>query len=316
MATKLFLRETTNNGIGAYRDMVTAAGASSTTGVVNTQASGTEIQWTKTAGGAVLEWISGRVPAGGFTLAGTMTFSIWAIESNMNANAGARARVFKRTAAGSESEIGGGPWNDGIEFSPTADTEMVWTGTPTSTAFAENDRIIVRIYITNAGTMGGGFTCTITYDAADAATGDSFFQINETVTFKAEPSNNIISVPAGSLSLTGFAPVIQKTITVPVGSLSFTGFAPTVSVGSPNVTIPVPAGSLSLNGFAPTVRTERLVLVPAGTLLLNSFAPSIQLTITVPAGALSFNGFAPAVNVGPPSSGHASQMTLMGICGQ
>lgn len=63
---------------------------------------------------------------------------------------------------------------------------MVWTGTPTSTAFAEDDRIIVRYYITNIGTMASGHTCTLTYNAADAATGDSFFQINEDVTFKAE----------------------------------------------------------------------------------------------------------------------------------
>src|SRR5678816_2979974 len=115
MATKLFLRETTVTAIGSFRDMLASAGASLTTGVVNTAGSGTQIQWTKTAGGAVLEWISGRVPVGGFTLSGTMTFNIWASESATAANAGGRVRVFKRTAAGSESEVGGGPYNDGVE---------------------------------------------------------------------------------------------------------------------------------------------------------------------------------------------------------
>ena len=186
MATKLFLRNTAANAISNFYDMVVAAGASAGTGVVNTAAGGTQIQWTRTAGGTVLEWISGRVPSGGFTLAGTISFSIWAKESNMLANIGARARVFKRTAAGSESEVGGGPYNDGVEFG-TGDAEMTWTGTPTSTAFSENDRIIVRYYITNVGTMATGYTGTITYNAADAATGDSFFQINENVTFKSEP---------------------------------------------------------------------------------------------------------------------------------
>lgn len=94
MATKLFLRNTTNNAIGVFQDMQTTAGSGSTTGVVNTTASGTEIQWTQTAGGTVLEFISGGAPSGGFTLSGTMTFSIWAHESNMNANCGARARVY------------------------------------------------------------------------------------------------------------------------------------------------------------------------------------------------------------------------------
>ncbi len=186
MATKLFLRETTNSGIGTYRDMVTTAGSASTTGVVNTVASGSEILWTKTAGGAVLEWISGRSPAGGWTLSGAVTFSIWAHESNNLANCGGRARLFKRTAAGSETEIGSGPWNDGVEFTKNTPTEMLWSGTPTPTTFAENDRLVARYYITNVGTMGGGYTCTLTYDAADAATGDSFVQLTETVAFKAE----------------------------------------------------------------------------------------------------------------------------------
>jgi hypothetical protein len=190
MATKLFLRTGTQNGIGAFRDMLTTAGDVGTdTAVVNTAASGTQVQWTHTAGGSVAEWISGRAPAGGFTLSGTMTFSIWAHESNMNANCGARARVFKRTGAGVESEIGGGPWNDGVEFG-TSSAEMVWTGAPTSTAFAENDRIIVRFYITNVGTMASGHTCTLTYSGPDATSGDSFFQINETVAFKADATSH------------------------------------------------------------------------------------------------------------------------------
>lgn len=198
MATKLFLRDTSNSGIGNFYDMVGSAGSSTSTGVVNTTASGTEIQWTRTAGGTVLEWISGRVPSGGFTLSGTMTFSIWAQESNMLANCGARARVFKRAANGTETEVGGGPYNDGVEFG-TSTGEFDWTGTPSSTSFAENDRIVVRYYITNAGgTMATGYTCTITYNGADAATGDSFFQINENVTFKAEPQTL-----SGATTLTG-----------------------------------------------------------------------------------------------------------------
>jgi hypothetical protein len=185
MATKLFLRSTQNNGIGAtYYDMVVAAGAAADTAVVNTAASGTEIQWTKTAGGAVAQWISGRVPAGGFTLTST-DISIWAAESNAQANAGGRFRVFKRAANGVETELGGGPFNDGVEFG-TANTEMLWVGNVTDTAFAEDDRILLKLYITNIGTMGSGRTCTLTFNAADGQTGDSFFNIAETVTFKGE----------------------------------------------------------------------------------------------------------------------------------
>lgn len=200
MATKLFLRSTQGNSIGAtYFDMVTTAGAGSTTAVVNTVASGTEIQWTQTAGGSLIQWISGRAPVGGFTLT-TTDISIWAHESGTAANAGGRYRVFIRTAAGVETEIGGGPFNDGVEFTKSTPTEMLWTGNVTDQAFAENDRILLKVYITNVGTMGSGQTCTLTYNAADAATGDSFFNIAETVTFKAEPTS---PVPPNSMMMMG-----------------------------------------------------------------------------------------------------------------
>lgn len=187
MATKLFLRSTTDNGIGStYQDMITTAGASAATAVVNTVASGTEIQWTASAGGAVVQWISGRAPAGGFTLSGQMTFSLWAKESNAKANCGIRCRIFKRTAAGVESEISSG-WAYGSPTEITnSNAEYSWNGTPASTAFAENDRILLKAYIINVGTMASGYTCTLTYNDADAATGDSFLQINETITFKGE----------------------------------------------------------------------------------------------------------------------------------
>lgn len=197
MATKLFLRSTQNNGVGAtYFDMGTAAGAGAATGVVNSAASGTEIQWTQSAGGAVLQFISGRAPAGGFTLTST-DISIWAAESNAQANAGGRYRVFKRTAAGVETELGGGPFNDGVEFGTSA-AEMLWAGNVTDTAFAEDDRILLKLYITNVGTMGGARTCTLSYNGADAATGDSFLNIAETVSFKAESQSATLGTAAAS----------------------------------------------------------------------------------------------------------------------
>lgn len=188
--TKLFLRSTQTNGIGAtYFDMLAAAGASAATAVVGLTAGGTDIQWTQTDGGTVIQWVSGRVPAGGFTLT-TTDISTWVEESNANDNAGGRYRVFIRTAAGVETELGGGPFDDGIEFSKPPGAEMTWAGDVTDQAFAENDRILLKVYATNVGTMTAG-TATITYNAADAATGDSFFNIAETVTFKAEEATDI-----------------------------------------------------------------------------------------------------------------------------
>lgn len=229
MATKLFLRETTLNGIGTFRDMVTTAGASLTTGVVNTAISGTNIQWTKTAGGSVLEWISGRSPAGGWTLSGTMTFNIWAQESNMTANCGGRARYYKRTAGGTETEIATSPADDGVEFG-TARAAMNWTEVPTSTAFAENDRLVVRYFITNIGTMSGGFTCTMAYDAATGgADGDSWVQINETITFKVEDQNLAPSLFTNSQTFHSATVLSTSTLTPSLFTNTNTFFTPTVS---------------------------------------------------------------------------------------
>lgn len=161
-----------------------APGSSADTVVTNTVASGTEIQATKTAGGSTVAWISGRVPAGGFTLT-AVDISLWQLESNMNANIGGRFRLFKRTSAGVITEVAGGPFDDGAEMG-TSNTEDTWTGNPADTAFAEDDRIILRYYLTNILTMGGSFTGTMTFNAAAGATGDSFLNLAETVAFKSD----------------------------------------------------------------------------------------------------------------------------------
>ena len=208
MASKLFLRNTQDAspnvdlaviGVDTVYDMLKdTPGAAADTAVVNTVASGTEILLTKTAGGSTIGWVTGRVPVGGFTLT-TTDISAWWKESNMNANAGGRFRVYRYTpgAPATLTELGGGPFNDGVEFS-TADAEMLWAGNVTDQAFVEDERIVLKQFITNVGTMGGGFTCTHTFNSADATTGDSFFNLAETVVFKAEPAPaTVIQDPIG-----------------------------------------------------------------------------------------------------------------------
>lgn len=186
MATKLFLRNTTNNGItdtgdGIVYDMVTTAGASIDTAVVNAVASGGNIQWTDTAGGSTIAFISGRVPAGGLSLT-TSNISIWARESAMTVNAGGRVVLSRYEPGPTITDIQSA--SDGVEFG-TADAEMTWALASAATTFNENDRLLIRVQISPVGTMGSG-TCTLSFNAADAATGDSFYNIDETVTFKAE----------------------------------------------------------------------------------------------------------------------------------
>lgn len=190
MATVLYLRNTTTNGItdtgdGVVYDMITAAGSAVDTDTVTLTDGGTEIQWTQTAGGSSIAWISGRVPSEGFTLT-TTDISVWLSESNMNDEAEGRYRLFKYTPPVPViTELLGGPFDDGAELVPTTITEMTWVGNPTDTAFLENDRLILRLYATNFTTMTAG-TANLQFNAAAAATGDSFLNLAETVAFKAE----------------------------------------------------------------------------------------------------------------------------------
>lgn len=193
MATKLFLRKTTqgapSNELGAH-DMLTTAGASVTTSVTNTQASGTEVWCTETtAGGERLEFYSPPLAAG-FTLSTTdvLTFNVWALENNMNANVGLRARAYRWNRwTNATTEVGGSPFDDGVEL-PLTIGVLNWTASPTANVtFVEGDRLLVRLFLTNVGTMAGGFTATIDLEGATGgADGDSYFQISNTVTFKSE----------------------------------------------------------------------------------------------------------------------------------
>jgi hypothetical protein len=117
-------------------------------------------------------------------------------------------------------------------------------------------------------------------------------------------SGTTVSIPAGSLTLTGYAPTVvttaNQTVAVPAGTLTLTGNNPTV-VATDNQTVAVPAGSLSLTGFAPTVTAgnNQTVAVPLGTLTLTGNAPTVvasgNQTISVPAGSLTLTGFNPTV---------------------
>lgn len=191
MATKLFLRNTivngvTNTGDGICYDLNTQAGAVETTGIVNTTASGN--QFTKTAGGLTIAWISERVPAGGFTLT-SLVMSAWYEESNSQANVGERYTIYKYNPTGPVITLLGtfDPPNIVASEFTTSATERTLTCDVPDTAFAEDERILIRAHIVNipaAGALSTIRQATIHWNGADGATGDSFANIAETVDFK------------------------------------------------------------------------------------------------------------------------------------
>lgn len=189
-SAKLFLRSTQTNGIGAtYYDLDIVAGSAFNTAVVNTVLNGTEVQFTKTAGGSIAQFISGRAPIGGFTLTST-DISLWLAQSSLLNNAGGRYRIFKRTAAGVETDITGTPFDNGIEAT-ASNAEYTWSGDVTDTLFAEDDRVLLKVYVTNIGVMAMG-TVTLSFNAADGLAGNSFLNIYPSAVFKLNGAGGII----------------------------------------------------------------------------------------------------------------------------
>lgn len=116
-----------------------------------------------------------------------------------------------------------------------------------------------------------------------------------------------ISVPAGSVTLTGYAPTVSTdsnvTVDVPVGTVTVTGFAPAVDTGAgTSVNISVPLGTITLTGNVPTVSVtdHQAVSVPLGTITATGYAPTVQAgssaSVSVPLGAIVLTGYAPSVS--------------------
>ena len=250
MATKQFLRNTTVNGItdaaiaSIIYDMTDAAGASLDTAVTRCPATSGEVQATKTDGGSTIAWISRRI-ASGFTLTQS-DISMWQVESNMNANVGGRYRIYKYSG-GVLTELGGGPFDDGVEMN-TSDREDTWVGNNTDTAFAVDDRIVIKYFVTNVGSSSNSFTATAKFNEADGSTGDSFINFAETISFKAE---EVIVAPAARSAVAAIvAPTVKMDLTVAPAARSAVAavVAPTIPAGG--VTVTPTLASARAGGFA------------------------------------------------------------------
>lgn len=116
---------------------------------------------------------------------------------------------------------------------------------------------------------------------------------------QAAAAGTTVDVPAGSLSLTGYAPsvVAPQSVSVPAAALTLSAYAPVVSTP---VLVGVPSATITLTGFAPVVVNPRTISVPAASLTLTGYAPDVSTggagtTIAIPAGALTLSAFAPTV---------------------
>jgi hypothetical protein len=119
--------------------------------------------------------------------------------------------------------------------------------------------------------------------------------------------NQLVTVPAGSITITGQVPVWSasdnQTVTVPVGAIAFSGLAPTVTA-TDNKTVDVPVGALTITGLVPAVTGgQGLTLIPpTGSIVLTGQIPSVSVTdhkvVDVPVGSVVVTGFVPTISAG------------------
>ena len=130
------------------------------------------------------EWISHPLDQA-VTISGTITVNLWAVESSMNANVAINVVIERLDETGAIiSTIAQSARTTELGNTDPPASAQNFTVTPTSTNMEKGDRIRLRIYGDDAGTMGSGFTfkCYI-HGTTAAANGDSYIEFTETFGF-------------------------------------------------------------------------------------------------------------------------------------
>jgi hypothetical protein len=141
------------------------------------------------------EWITPPVSAD-VTISGTITLNLWSSESNMNANVAINAvidviRANTTTTRNSNTLVEIARTARVTEVAITTPAVNNFTVTPTSTVVNRGDRIRVRVFADDAGTMGAGFPWTFGYNGPTAAAnGDSYVTFTETFSFESAPAGS------------------------------------------------------------------------------------------------------------------------------
>lgn len=165
---KLFLNTVQPSGSASTKTMNTVAGPTSGIEVLDS--------------GLLVNWISLPVSAD-VTISGAITANIWAIESAMNANVAINFAVYAlRAIDGAIDLIVKSARTTEVSTSLAVNN---FTATPgAGVTVNKGDRLLIRIFGDDAGTMGTGFTFGVSTGATSvAASGDTWFSFTETFTF-------------------------------------------------------------------------------------------------------------------------------------
>ena len=113
----------------------------------------------------------------------------------------------------------------------------------------------------------GGVAGTETVTASLSVAPDNY-QDAIYLTFDAAVTDITVDVPLGTLTVTGYAPIVSPlVIEIPLGELTLTGYAPTVELG---IFMYPGKGELKITGYAPLIGDEELLIRTAdGATLLG-----------------------------------------------
>jgi hypothetical protein len=143
-------------------------------------------------------WFFSNPLNGGVTISGTITPNIRALESNGLANYGVGIEILRFPNGGSVPDatiVASVPVGLELGTSEAARTSNI---TPTSTAIATGDRIVIKIgWYAAGGTSASGRTATGFWNGASGATGDTFVTFAETLTEQVIPDSSFPFIGGG-----------------------------------------------------------------------------------------------------------------------
>ena len=172
--------------------LATTRGDGVNTKATNTAGGATEgVEVTDSAGGFPLEWISDPLNAD-VTITGDIAFCLWAHESNASANVAINAQVDILRSDGSITTVVKTARTTELGLTSARADFLAAAADYTEQTANKGDRLRIRVFGDDAGTMASGFTFTFSYDASsENADGDSYVVFAESLSF-------ITSAPSGS----------------------------------------------------------------------------------------------------------------------
>ena len=181
-ATLLFPTNTDLADAGSgYKKLHTGFGAGATSSITGTGAGGptAPIQCTVTSGGAALKWMS--TPKEAVTISGTISLVIESAEESVTAANAQLTCSLWRWLDSTQAEAASPFWTaaQGAELT-TSPAAVTLSATPTSTTFANGDRIVLRCYIDDAPGVNIGTTKTVTWVHAQSTGSKTILTFTET----------------------------------------------------------------------------------------------------------------------------------------